>query len=137
MNVYLAIHCHFYQPPRENPWIEEIERQDSADPYHDWNERIADECFTPNGWARILDGDRRVLEIVNNYRYISFNIGPTLMSWLEEKEPLTYQRIIEADRQSQAERSGHGNAIAQVYNHMIMPLANARDKVTQVRWGLA
>ncbi|MEW6733882.1 MAG: DUF3536 domain-containing protein [Acidobacteriota bacterium] len=137
MNVYLTIHCHFYQPPRENPWIEEIERQDSAAPFHDWNDRIAHECFTPNGWARINDSQARVLDIVNNYRYISFNVGPTLMSWLEQKAPHTYQRILEADRQSCAERSGHGNAIAQVYNHMILPLANRRDKITQVRWGLA
>lgn len=137
MSVYLTIHCHFYQPPRENPWIEAIEKQDSADPYHNWNARIDSECYTPNGWARILDNRGRIEDIVNNYRYISFNIGPTLMSWMEQFSPTTYQRILEADRKSVSEHSGHGNAIAQVYNHMIMPLANYRDKVTQVRWGLA
>lgn len=137
MSVYLTIHCHFYQPPRENPWIEAIEKQDSANPYHDWNARIDSECYTPNGWARVLDSQGRIEDIVNNYRYISFNIGPTLMSWMEECSPTTYQRILEADRKSVSEHSGHGNAIAQVYNHMIMPLANYRDKVTQVRWGLA
>lgn len=137
MSVYLTIHCHFYQPPRENPWIEAIEKQDSADPFHDWNARIDSECYTPNGWARVLDSKGRIEDIVNNYRYISFNIGPTLMSWMQEKSPLTYQRILEADKKSVSERSGHGNAIAQVYNHMILPLANHRDKVTQVRWGLA
>lgn len=137
MSVYLTIHCHFYQPPRENPWIEAIEKQDSADPFHDWNARIDSECYTPNGWARVLDSKGRIEDIVNNYRYISFNIGPTLMSWMQEKSPLTYQRILEADKKSVSEHSGHGNAIAQVYNHMILPLANHRDKVTQVRWGLA
>lgn len=137
MNVYLTIHCHFYQPPRENPWIDEIERQDTAEPFHDWNERIDSECFTPNGWARIKDGHGRIIDIVNNFQYISFNIGPTLMSWLEEKSPLLYERILEADRKSAAEHNGHGNAIAQVYNHMILPLANTRDKITQVRWGIA
>ncbi len=137
MSVYLTIHCHFYQPPRENPWIEAIEKQDSADPFHDWNARIDSECYTPNGWARVLDSKGHIEDIVNNYSYISFNIGPTLMSWMQEKSPLTYQRILEADKKSVSEHSGHGNAIAQVYNHMILPLANQRDKVTQVRWGLA
>lgn len=137
MTVYMAIHCHFYQPPRENPWTEEIECQDSAEPFHDWNERIDHECFTPNAWARIVNTKGSVSDIVNNYRYISFNVGPTLMSWLEEKSPATYHRILDADRQSVIERSGHGNAIAQVYNHMILPLANEQDKITQIKWGLA
>ncbi|MCS6885169.1 MAG: DUF3536 domain-containing protein [Acidobacteriota bacterium] len=137
MSTYLTVHCHFYQPPRENPWLETIEKQDSAEPYHDWNERINSECYTPNGWARILDPKGRIEDIVNNYRYISFNVGPTLMSWLQEAVPTTYERILEADKKSLVEHNGHGNAIAQVYNHIIMPLANRRDKVTQVRWGLA
>jgi alpha-amylase/alpha-mannosidase (GH57 family) len=132
---YLCIHCHFYQPPRENPWLEQIELQDSAYPYHDWNERISAECYSPNLAARILDEQHRITRIVNNYSRISFNFGPTLLSWAAERDPETYKGIIEADRQSQKLFSGHGSAIAQAYNHMIMPLANSRDKKTQVHWG--
>ncbi len=134
---YLCIHGHFYQPPRENPWIEEIEVQDSAAPFHDWNARITAECYGPNAAARILTGDRRIVQVVNNYKSISFNFGPTLLSWMQRAEPGIYQAILEADRESRAERDGHGNAIAQAYNHMILPLANRRDKVTQIRWGLS
>jgi alpha-amylase/alpha-mannosidase (GH57 family) len=136
MERYLCIHGHFYQPPRENPWLEAIEIQDSAHPYHDWNERITAECYAPNSAARILDGNGRIVDIVSNYARTSFNFGPTLLSWLEINTPAIYAAIIEADRQSLQWRSGHGNAIAQAYNHMIMPLANARDKRTQVIWGL-
>ncbi len=132
----LCIHGHFYQPPRENPWLEDIEVQDSAHPYHDWNERITRECYAPNAASRILDGRGRIVEIVDNYRDISFNFGPTLLSWLARKEPETYRRLLEADRESVKARSGHGNALAQVYNHLIMPLASARDRHTQVSWGL-
>jgi alpha-amylase/alpha-mannosidase (GH57 family) len=136
MERYVCIHAHFYQPPRENPWLEAIELQDSAEPYHDWNERVSAECYKPNATARILGSDGRIQKIVNNYASISFNFGPTLLSWMEEKSPDTYTAILEADRQSRATRSGHGNAIAQVYNHMIMPLSNARDQRTQALWGL-
>jgi alpha-amylase/alpha-mannosidase (GH57 family) len=136
MQRFLCIHGHFYQPPRENPWLEEIEVQDSAYPYHDWNERITAECYEPNAWSRILDGDGRIVKIVNNYSQISFNFGPTLLSWLERHAPETYRRILEADRQSREQFSGHGSALAQCYSHLIMPLANRRDKVTQVRWGI-
>ncbi|HEX6881542.1 MAG TPA: DUF3536 domain-containing protein, partial [Terriglobales bacterium] len=136
MDRYVCIHCHFYQPPRENPWLEAIELQDSAEPYHDWNERIAAECYTPNATARILGSDQRIQKIVNNYASISFNFGPTLLSWMEDKLPETYGAIQEADRISRETRSGHGNAIAQVYNHIITPLSNARDKRTQILWGL-
>ncbi len=132
---YLCIHCHFYQPPRENPWLEQIELQDTAYPYHDWNERISAECYAPNLAARILDDQQRITRIVNNYSKISFNFGPTLLSWAAEHAPETYRGLIEADRQSQKLFSGHGSAIAQCYNHMIMPLANSRDKKTQIRWG--
>ena len=132
---YLCIHCHFYQPPRENPWLEQIELQDSAYPYHDWNERIAAECYLPNLAARILDDQQRITRIINNYSRISFNFGPTLLSWSAEHSPDAYKGILEADRQSQKLFSGHGSAMAQAYNHMIMPLANSRDKQTQVRWG--
>ncbi len=133
---YLCIHGHFYQPPRENPWLEEIEYQASAFPYHDWNERISAECYAPNSASRILDTDNRIERIVNNYSYISFNFGPTLLSWMQEKVPEVYEAILIADRDSASRRSGHGNALAQCYNHMIMPLANSADKVTQVRWGI-
>jgi alpha-amylase/alpha-mannosidase (GH57 family) len=133
---YLCIHCHFYQPPRENPWLEQIELQDSAYPYHDWNERISAECYSPNLAARILDEQQRITRIINNYSRISFNFGPTLLSWAAEHNPETYRGILEADRQSQKIFSGHGSAIAQCYNHMIMPLANSRDKKTQIQWGV-
>jgi alpha-amylase/alpha-mannosidase (GH57 family) len=136
MERYLCIHGHFYQPPRENPWLEAVELQDSAYPYHDWNERIAAECYGPNSTSRILNGDGRIDKIVNNYKRISFNFGPTLLSWLEEKEPEVYQAILEADRESRDAFSGHGSALAQGYNHLILPLANRRDKHTQVLWGI-
>jgi len=125
-----------YQPPRENPWLEEIELQDSAYPYHDWNERVAAECYVPNSASRILNRDGRITDIVSNYERISFNFGPTLLSWMEIHSPVTYQAIIEADRQSMEMRSGHGNALAQVYNHVIMPLAGMNDRRTQVIWGI-
>ncbi len=133
---FLCIHGHFYQPPRENPWIEEIEKQESAAPFHDWNERIFYECYLPNSKARVLDEKNLLVDIVNNFKKISFNFGPTLMSWLEAKYPEAYDDILAADRISVEAQGGHGNAIAQVYNHMIMPLAKRRDKVTQVRWGV-
>jgi alpha-amylase/alpha-mannosidase (GH57 family) len=136
MERYICIHGHFYQPPRENPWLEAIELQDSAYPYHDWNERIARECYAPNGASRILDGDGRIVKIMNNYAKISFNFGPTLLAWLAEKSPQVYQEILAADRESQKNFSGHGSALAQAYNHMILPLANWRDKYTQVFWGI-
>ena len=136
MDRYICIHGHFYQPPRENPWLEAIELQDSAYPYHDWNERITAECYAPNAVSRILDGDHKIIRIVNNYGKISFNFGPTLLSWLAEQAPDVYHNVLAADRASQQLFSGHGSAIAQAYNHMIMPLANARDKRTQIMWGL-
>ena len=136
-NRYLCIHGHFYQPPRESPWLEAIEQQDSAAPYHDWNERVTAECYAPNSAARILDSAGRIAKIVNNYASISFNFGPTLLSWMEQKSPETYRAILDADRASAQRFSGHGSAMAQCYNHMIMPLANSRDKLTQVRWGIA
>ena len=135
-DVYLTVHGHFYQPPRENPWLEAIERQDSAAPFHDWNERINMECYDPNSVSKIVDDRNQVIDLVNNYAYMSFNFGPTLMSWLESHAPLTYERIIKADARSIGEHGGHGNAMAQVYNHMIMPLANISDKYTQVIWGI-
>jgi alpha-amylase/alpha-mannosidase (GH57 family) len=135
-NQFLTIHGHFYQPPRENPWLESIELQDSALPFHDWNERINSECYNPNSVSRIVDHKNKIIDIVNNYGLMSFNFGPTLMSWLEQYAPKTYERVIKADCYSVQERSGHGNAIAQVYNHIIMPLANEKDKYTQTIWGI-
>ena len=134
--VFLTIHGHFYQPPRENPWLEAIELQDSALPNHDWNERINKECYNPNSVSKIVDSRNRILDVVNNYEYMSFNFGPTLLSWMEHFAPLTYERIIKADIASIPEHSGHGNAMAQVYNHIIMPLANEQDKITQIKWGI-
>ena len=136
-NRYVCVHGHFYQPPRENPSLEAIELQDSAYPYHDWNERITAECYAPNATSRILDNEQRITRMVNNYSTISFNFGPTLLSWMEVHAPKTYAAILEADKISAQKFGGHGSAIAQAYNHMIMPLANRRDKVTQVKWGIA
>jgi alpha-amylase/alpha-mannosidase (GH57 family) len=133
--VYVTVHGHFYQPPRENPYLDAIERQPSAAPFHDWNERIHWECYRPNAFARVLNERGEVVGIVNNFEYLSFNIGATLMSWLERYDMEAYQRILEGDRQSCQRLNGHGNAVAQVYNHIIMPLANERDKYTQIRWG--
>jgi alpha-amylase/alpha-mannosidase (GH57 family) len=135
--VFVCVHGHFYQPPRENPYLDAIEKQPSAAPYHNWNERIHYECYRPNAYARILNDRGEVVRIVNTFEYISFNIGPTLLSWMERYDLETYQRILDADRNSCARFNGHGNAIAQVYNHIILPLANPRDQVTQVRWGIA
>lgn len=135
-DIFLTIHGHFYQPPRENPWLEAIELQDSALPFHDWNERINKECYNPNSISKIVDNRNRILDVVNNYEHMSFNFGPTLLSWMEHFAPLTYERIIKADIESVSEHSGHGNAMAQVYNHIIMPLANENDKQTQIKWGI-
>jgi alpha-amylase/alpha-mannosidase (GH57 family) len=137
MNRFVCIHGHFYQPPRENPWLEFVEPQDSARPYHDWNARVCAECYAPNTAARILDGDRRIIDIVNNFAGISFNVGPTLLAWLERMRPEVYRAILQADRDGAGRFGGHGPAIAQPYNHLIMPLADERDRLTQVRWGIA
>ena len=134
--IFLTIHGHFYQPPRENPWLEAIELQDSAAPFHDWNERINNECYNPNSVSKIVDSRNKILDVVNNYSLMSFNFGPTLLSWMENYAPLAYERVIKADMESVHSHNGHGNAIAQVYNHIIMPLANENDKITQVVWGI-
>ncbi|MEO6802545.1 MAG: DUF3536 domain-containing protein [Granulicella sp.] len=134
---YVCIHGHFYQPPRENPWLETVEVQDSAAPYHDWNDRITAECYAPNGASRITDAQNEIIRIINNYARMSFNFGPTLLSWLADKAPRTYRMILDADKASAHRYGGHGSAIAQVYNHIILPLANERDGLTQIRWGIA
>ncbi len=133
---FVAIHGHFYQPPRENPWLNVIEQEESASPFHDWNERITFECYRPNAYARRVDRQMKILDLFNNYSFLSFNFGPTLLSWIEKEKPLIYRKILEADRES-LKRLGHGNAIAQVFDHLIMPLANERDQETEVRWGIA
>ncbi len=137
MKRHLCIHGHFYQPPRENPWLDAVEVQDSARPYHDWNERITAECYAPNAASRILDGEQRISRIVNNYSRISFNFGPTLLAWLEQKEPEVYRSVLRSDELSRERFSGHGSALAQGYNHVILPLASSRDKKTQILWGIA
>jgi alpha-amylase/alpha-mannosidase (GH57 family) len=134
---YICIHGHFYQPPRENPWLETVETQDSAAPYHDWNERVCAESYATNGAARTVNNKNQIIRIVNNYSRMSFNFGPTLMSWLKENAPRTYRMILDGERRSRKIYQGHSSAIAQVYNHVIMPLANQRDKITQIRWGIA
>lgn len=136
MKKYVCVHGHFYQPPRDNPWLEDVELQDSAYPYHDWNERITAECYEPNSASRILDHHSHIIKIVNNYARMNFNFGPTLLSWMAEHEPPVYQAILRADKHSQQLFNGHGSAIAQAYNHIIMPLANRQDKYTQIIWGI-
>ncbi|HEX3986634.1 MAG TPA: DUF3536 domain-containing protein [Acidobacteriaceae bacterium] len=133
----ICIHGHFYQPPRENPWLETVEAQESAAPWHDWNARITAECYAPNASARIVDQQNQIIRILNNYARMSFNFGPTLLSWLEQKSPRVHEAIVRADARSQKRYSGHGSAMAQVYNHLIMPLASTRDRITQIQWGIA
>ena len=137
MSNFICIHGHFYQPPRENPFTGEVPIQPTAAPWHDWNERITEESYAANAHARILDGDGEVVRTVNNYERISFDFGPTLLAWLEKGSPDTYRAVIDADAASAARFGGHGSAMAQAYNHSILPLANRRDKATQVRWGIA
>ena len=136
MERYICIHGHFYQPPRENPWLEVVEVQDSAFPYHDWNQRITAECYAPNARSRILDADGRIVQIVNNYSRISFDFGPTLLKWLEDERPDVYEALLTADVESMGRFGGHGSAMDQAWGHIIMPLANRRDKRTQVIWGI-
>lgn len=135
-NYYICIHGHFYQPMRADPWLEVVAPQASAYPFHDWNARIAEECYAPNAASRILDEDGRVQETVNNYARISFNFGPTLLGWLKKERPDVYRAILAADRESRERLSGHGSAVAQAYSHVILPLANQRDKRTQICWGI-
>jgi alpha-amylase/alpha-mannosidase (GH57 family) len=132
----LIIHGHFYQPPRENPWTGQVDPEPSAAPFHDWNERVYQECYRPNAFGRIVDRFQRVSRIGNNYAEMSFNVGPTLLAWLARKHPVTLNRMRDADRASARKRGGHGNAIAQAYNHTILPLSSPRDRKTQIRWGI-
>jgi alpha-amylase/alpha-mannosidase (GH57 family) len=136
MERYVCVHGHFYQPPRENPWLEAVELQDSARPYHDWNQRITAECYAANAASRILDPQGRIERLQNNYARMSFNFGPTLLSWMDQEAPGVSRAIVQADLDSRERFGGHGSALAQAYNHLIMPLANQRDRRTQVIWGL-
>jgi hypothetical protein len=136
MRSYIIIHGHFYQPPRENPWTGVIPLQPSASPFSNWNERISAECYRANSASRYLNQYGNITKIVNNYEWLSFNFGATLMSWIKDFEPLVYKRIIEADKESCKRNNGHGNAIAQIYNHIIEPLASAEDAETQIIWGI-
>jgi alpha-amylase/alpha-mannosidase (GH57 family) len=133
---FVCVHGHFYQPPRENPWLEIVEQQDAAYPFHDWNERITAECYAPNTRARVLDAQGRITWLLNNYARISFNVGPTLLGWMHQRAPDTYAAIIEADRASMERFGGHGSAMAQVHSHTILPLADDRDRRTEIRWGI-
>ena len=132
---YLIIQGHFYQPPRETPCILSIVPQDSAAPFANWNFKIDRECYAPNCRSRLLDAQGRISRFINNYERLSFDFGPTLLSWLEKADADTYGRIIAADRRAAEAKDGHGPALAHVYNHIIMPLANTRDRLTQIRWG--
>lgn len=136
MTRSVVVHGHFYQPPRENPWTGVVDREPSAAPFHDWNQRIESECYAPMASARVLGPDGSVASRDNLYAQVSFNVGPTLFEWLENSAPATYAAILEADRLS-ATQLGHGNAIAMPYHHTILPLASRRDKVTEIRWGIA
>lgn len=133
----IVIHGHFYQPPREDPWFEEVEREPSAAPYHDWNQRVEHECYRAVVAARVLAPDGRISRIVNTLAWINFDVGATLCEWLEREARPTYEAMLEADRLSRLRLDGHGNAIAMPYHHVILPLASRRDKVTEVRWGIA
>lgn len=133
---FICIHGHFYQPPRENPWLEMVEIQDGASPYHDWNQRITAECYAPNTAARILDSEGMVHGLLNNYEYMSFNVGPTLSSWLTLHAPEVREALLEAHLRSQSRRGGHSNGLAQPFGHSILPLDTPRDRLTQIRWGI-
>lgn len=135
MSKALCIHGHFYQPPRFDPWLEDVLPEGSAAPQHDWNARITRECYAPLAWARRLDGMGMIQELVNCYAWMSFNFGPTLLRWMELHAPETYARVLDGDRQSLA-RLGHGNALAQVYHHAIMPLATEMDKNLEIAWAV-
>ena len=136
MKRHACVHGHFYQPPRENPWTGAVERQPSAGRDHDWNARIARECYVPNGEARVVDGEGRISDVVDNYEWMSFNFGPTLLAWLEKAEPAAYARLVDADKRSAARLEGRGNAVAQAFHHTILPLSDPRDRLTELRWGL-
>ena len=132
----VVVHGHYYQPPRENPWLEYVEAEATAAPAHDWNSRIERECYRAVTAARLNARDGRIASIENALAWTSFDFGATLLEWMEREAPETYALVLEADAESR-ERLGHGNALAAPYHHVILPLASRRDKVTEVRWGIA
>ncbi|MBM3699545.1 MAG: DUF3536 domain-containing protein [Actinobacteria bacterium] len=138
MNIkrHICIHGHFYQPSRANPWLETIEIQEDAYPYHDWNEKINAQCYSANSGSHILDGHKKIKKVFNNYSRMSFNFGPVLLSWIKAHDMDTYRAIIDADKAACERFGGHGTAIAQVYNHIIMPLASKKDKYIQTHWAV-
>lgn len=128
---YVCVHGHFYQPPRGNPWqADAVPEQPSAAPFHDWNERITAECYEPNTAAYLLNGSGEVRAVRNNFFDLSFNVGPTLFEWMEQHAPHSAKAIITADARSRS-------AIAQAYNHTILPLASTFERRVQVVWGIA
>src|SRR5579862_6872235 len=137
MTQSVVVHGHFYQPPRENPWRDAVDTEPNAAPFHDWNARICHECYEPVSAAQVLDADGRVVERVNLFEWLSFDVGATLLRWLDRNAQAVYRAVLDGDRLSTQRLGGHGNAIAMPYHHVILPLASRRDKVTEVRWGLA
>lgn len=135
--LWICVHGHYYQPPRESPWLDEIEPQPSAAPYRDWNERITAECYRPNSAARVLDERGQITQIFDNYRRTSWNFGPTLLTYLQRNAPDVHDAIVTADGASCERFSGHGSALAQAHSHLILPLCSPRDRRTQIRWGAA
>ncbi len=130
----VCVHGHFYQPPREDPWLGVVEPQRSAAPDHDWNVRVTRECYKPFAAARVLEAGGRLRDVLDLYAWTSFNVGPTLLAWLQDAAPDLLASLRRADAASLA-RTGYGNAWAQVYGHPILPLSTPRDAATQVRWG--
>lgn len=133
---YLVIHGHFYQPPRENPWLGIVEKEASAHPWHDWNRRITEECYAPNWWARVYGPKGELKEVLNNYAFMSFDFGPTLLNWLRRHAPRVYKAILLGDLQSRRRYGGHGAAIAHPYSHIILPLAHPEDRRLDIHWGI-
>lgn len=133
---YICVHGHFYQPPRENAWLEAVEMQESAYPSHDWNDRITRECYATNAKARLLNDAGKIERTVSNYERMSFNFGPTLLAWMKDAAPAVYEQLIKSDHASVERFEGHGSAVAQAYNHAILPLCNERDLATQILWGI-
>ncbi|MDR2668827.1 MAG: DUF3536 domain-containing protein, partial [Desulfovibrio sp.] len=135
MRAALCIHGHFYQPPREDPWLGAVLTEGGASPMNNWNERILRQSYAPIAWARRVDASDRITDIVNCYEWMNFNAGPTLLRWMRDASPETLRRMREADARSLA-RWGRGNAVAQVYHHIIMPLATDEERALETRWAV-
>ncbi|MGH7593944.1 MAG: DUF3536 domain-containing protein [Gemmatimonadales bacterium] len=131
----IIIHGHFYQPPRQDPWLELVPHEPSAAPDHDWNERITAECYRPLSRAPVVDEHGRVVRVINAYAWCSYDVGPTLFRWLDAHAAAVRDAIVAGDRESR-ERLGAGNAMAMPYHHVILPLLSRRDKITEIRWGI-